>query len=252
MGLNANFIKTMLECQGKYIALLDGDDYWTDPNKLQLQVDFLESHPECAFCSTASQFYYQDRNELSPGHPELPVDDDFVRYFGIEEMYRPFPFWIPTHSILLRRHYVEFPSWFINTVFVDRALRLILALKGNAAYINRTTCVYRKHDSNVSKNITHQTIRRYAELYRNIYFYSGKQHYKTARGAINEAVYAERLSIRKDLRGWNKIKALCSNTLFAFREFRIISLKDILRFPYHFLFVGDFTNWLSQLVKSIG
>ncbi|MDR0335646.1 MAG: glycosyltransferase [Planctomycetaceae bacterium] len=248
MGLNANFMKTMLECRGKYIALLDGDDYWTDPNKLQFQVDFMESHAECAFCGTASQLYYQDKNEFSPGHPELPVDDDSIRYFGIEEMYHPFPFWIPTHSILLRREYVDFPPWFLNAVFVDRALRLILTLKGNAAYINRTTCVYRKHDSNVSKHITYQTIRRYAELYRNVYFYSGKRYYQSARGAINEAVYAERLSIRQELRGWKKIKALCSNSLFAFREFRIISRKDILRFPYYFLFVNDLVDWLSHLV----
>ncbi|MDR2115730.1 MAG: glycosyltransferase [Planctomycetaceae bacterium] len=250
IGLNANFMKTILECQGKYIALLDGDDYWIDSNKLQLQVDFMESHQECAFCSTASQLYYQDKNELVPGHSDLPIDDNSVLYFGIEEMYQPFPFWLPTHSILLRSEYVEFPEWFINTVFVDRALRLILTLKGKAAYINHTTCVYRKHNSNVSKNITHQTIRRYAELYRNVYRYSGKQYYKTARGAINETIYAERLAIRKELHGWKKLKALCSNTLFAFREFRIISRKDILRFPYHFLFAGDFVDWLNRSVAK--
>ncbi|MDR3198680.1 MAG: glycosyltransferase [Planctomycetaceae bacterium] len=250
MGLNANFMKTMLECCGKYIALLDGDDYWTDSNKLQLQVDFMESHRECSFCCTASQLYYQDSNKFVPGHSELPVDDNSIRYFGIKEMYQPFPFWLPTHSILLRREYVEFPEWFIDTVFVDRALRLILALNGKAAYINRTTCVYRKHDSNVSKNITYQTVRRYAELYRNFYFYSGKRYYKTARGAINETVYAERLSIRKELHGWKKLKALCSNTLFAFREFRITSPKDILRFPYYFLFAGDLVDWFILRIVS--
>src|SRR5262245_25076291 len=47
---NAVVARGVDAARGDYIALLDGDDYWTSPNKLQKQVDFLEHHPECVIC----------------------------------------------------------------------------------------------------------------------------------------------------------------------------------------------------------
>ena len=54
LGMMPNYIKSLKAARGKYIAVCDGDDYWIDTNKLQMQIDFLESNPDFVACLTNS------------------------------------------------------------------------------------------------------------------------------------------------------------------------------------------------------
>ena len=64
IGMIPNFIKTLNMCRGKYIAMLEGDDYWTDPYKLQKQVDFLETNPDYGLVHSATDFLIEKKKKI--------------------------------------------------------------------------------------------------------------------------------------------------------------------------------------------
>ena len=63
-GIDPNVKYNFSRAKGKYIAMCEGDDYWTDPYKLQKQVDFLESHPDYVMCSHNVDIYFQKKTYI--------------------------------------------------------------------------------------------------------------------------------------------------------------------------------------------
>lgn len=100
LGVMANFFRTLGYATGKYVALCEGDDYWCDPGKLQRQVDWLESHPECGLVYSQVRWYFDrekrfDRNWGGPGSGETTLERLLEGNC------------IPTPSIVIRRDLLD-------------------------------------------------------------------------------------------------------------------------------------------------
>lgn len=154
-------IYTFPRIKGKYVALCEGDDYWTDPLKLQKQVDFLDTHLECSICFHPVKVICAEEpklNEIFPSHKfrfnktVLSINDLVKHNF------------IQTNSVMYRW---MFNSENIQEIFPRNILpedwyfHLIHAEKGLIGYIDEVMSVYRKHSGSIWWDNSHKKLEQY-------------------------------------------------------------------------------------------
>lgn len=138
---NEIVVRGIRAARGEYIALLDGDDYWTSPHKLQKQVDFLDHHPECSLCFHNARIFHEadgreGRNWTPPGQKEISTLADI--WMGN---------FIATCSTMFRRGLIgDIPVWY-NDFFpiTDWPLHILNAEHGKIGYIDEVMGMYRYH-----------------------------------------------------------------------------------------------------------
>lgn len=138
-GLIQNFIRTLKECDGKYIAVCDGDDYWTDPYKLQKQLDFLENNLDYSIVYTGIKNLYPTGEFRLKTWPEIKDFKDFNQLI--------FANFIPSVTAFYRnkQHVEDFPYWIENFPYGDWPIYLWVTQNGEKiGYLNEVTAVYRK------------------------------------------------------------------------------------------------------------
>lgn len=142
-----NFLNNLQQARGEFIALLDGDDYWLDPNKLQKQLSVLQDSPQLVACCHAA-IYVDDQDAVQDsfmGHHDVTAP---YRDFNLRDVLQQNP--VPTLSVLFRRQpTAEYPALFTQTDMADWPLNMLNALRGDIRYLNEKLAAYRVHAGGV-------------------------------------------------------------------------------------------------------
>ena len=137
IGGQKNFEDAFKQCKGKYIAHCEGDDYWTDPYKLQKQIDFLETNPDYVLTFHKVKILRPDGNFVDDFITKIPEN-----YQTIETLAQ-FGNYIHTPSVVYRNIIGVLPYEMMISPIGDYFLYLILAQHGKLKYFEEEMAVYR-------------------------------------------------------------------------------------------------------------
>ena len=134
--------------KGKYVALCEGDDYWTDPLKLQKQVDFLESHPDCSICFHPVVVHWEDKSKPDSIYPtEKQLKG--IKEFDLHELLNQN--FIQTNSVVYRWRFHQDNLDLIPEKILpgDWFLHLLHAQVGKIVFLPEVMATYRRHQGGI-------------------------------------------------------------------------------------------------------
>jgi glycosyltransferase involved in cell wall biosynthesis len=152
IGMMPNFANALKNCKGKYIALCEGDDYWTDKDKLQKQVTFLENNSEYAL--TFHKALVEEEGKLSDDYITKEPKETSTIFDLAHGNY------IHTCTVMYRNNlFTKFPKYFYKSPIGDYFLHMLNSQYGKIYYMKDIMAVYRVHGTSYwsSKNQEERT-----------------------------------------------------------------------------------------------
>ncbi len=137
LGMQRNYYETFEQCRGRYLAWLDADDAWTDPRKLALQVEVLESDPSVSVCSHFVRHVETSGHVAVARYPNRRAGRYTLRDLVVENF-------VPSLSIMFRNGlHRELPPWYFELSGVaDWPMLLLAARSGDIVLLDRIMADY--------------------------------------------------------------------------------------------------------------
>jgi glycosyltransferase involved in cell wall biosynthesis len=244
VGMKANGRRCTRASRGKYIALCEGDDYWTDPLKLQRQVDFLEENQEYVMCCHACKIIFEN----DPAKTDFSFISDKDETLTLDEFLNPdSKNRIRTESVVYKNGFIkDYPAWTQQLMVGDFPLFLLLAYTGKIRYLHRIMSVYRIHSGGVwsSKQNSNDYLEKYyvntVDMYRYFDEYSEFRFHDKIKKIISHRFYKLIRNVKGDLPTRRKyyIKYILKLTARKKLEFFIL------------LYLKPLRLWWSKLVME--
>jgi len=159
IGMTANMLFALQHCKGKFIAFCEGDDYWTDPLKLQKQVDYLLSNPDIRLIYTGYNIFIQNTGEINPSPPVNALTEVDEGYNDLMKNNFIGLLTVMADSEILLQAAEKLIGVLQNWSMVDYPLWLYISSRYKIAYIPEYTAVYRylpvsaSHSGSLIKNL---------------------------------------------------------------------------------------------------
>ena len=141
-GREFNFYNSLNSCRGEYVAMLDGDDYWISKDKLQIQYDFLEAHPEYVLCF--NDCLHIRESGLKPPKVKSYPKNVYTKHDILRES-----FVAPSSAVLRNNLVKDIPEVFSKLPYCDWPYYYLLIQHGDMYCINETFTAYRQHHEGV-------------------------------------------------------------------------------------------------------
>ncbi len=140
LGLGKNYLRGIAACRGEFVAFLEGDDYWTDPQRLQKHVDFLEKNQRCPMSFNPFGIYHQNTGSLT-----IPKTDakSKVKFFTSKRLVQYNVIGNLSACIFRKTVLESIPKLWFEYNITDWFLGIYLAEKYPVAQLNEVMSVYR-------------------------------------------------------------------------------------------------------------